>query len=232
MLPQSELLETRATLGSAHLFFGQIVALAKNMGFESCSYKIQMPVPISRPTVLTFNSADVEMSQTYRRTSGYIDDAKLIPLIKDMAQFDWLKKEYALPSSAGEQNQDQHAHREWTHVSRDGASGAVGELTLTRKFHQPGQSYLTAAWLTSFAHVGMSKLLVPEYVPESLVVFTPREKEVLRWTAEGKTAYEIGQILVISENTVLFHLKNVVNKLGASNKMQAAVKATALGMLW
>jgi len=58
-----------------------------------------------------------------------------------------------------------------------------------------------------------------------------REKEVLRWTAEGKTAYEIGQILQVSERTVNFHINNVVNKLGASNKTQAAVKAATLGML-
>ncbi len=87
------------------------------------------------------------------------------------------------------------------------------------------------AWLTQYAHAGMAKLLVPKYVPETLVTMTAREKEVLRWTAEGKTAYEIGQILIVSERTVNFHINNVVAKLGASNKTQAAVKAAALGML-
>jgi len=53
----------------------------------------------------------------------------------------------------------------------------------------------------------------------------------LRWTAEGKTAYEISHILNVSERTVNFHVNNVVDKLGASNKTQAAVKAAILGML-
>ncbi len=86
--------------------------------------------------------------------------------------------------------------------------------------------------LAEMAHAGMAKLVLSKHAPEANAKITVREKEILRWTAAGKTAYEIGQILLISENTVVFHLKNVLIKLKASNKIQAAVKATALGLLW
>ena len=39
--------------------------------------------------------------------------------------------------------------------------------------------------------------------------FSKREKEILKWTAEGKTSAEIAIILSISENTVNFHQKNM-----------------------
>jgi DNA-binding CsgD family transcriptional regulator len=78
----------------------------------------------------------------------------------------------------------------------------------------------------------MSRFILPKLVPETLVIMTAREREVLRWTAEGKTAYEISRILTVSERTVNFHINNVVSKLGASNKTHAAVKAAALGMLF
>ncbi len=39
--------------------------------------------------------------------------------------------------------------------------------------------------------------------------FSKREKEILKWTAEGKTSAEIAMILSISENTVNFHQKNI-----------------------
>jgi DNA-binding CsgD family transcriptional regulator len=78
----------------------------------------------------------------------------------------------------------------------------------------------------------MARLLTPKLAPETQVALTSREKEVLRWTAEGKTSYEISQILDVSERTVNFHVNNAVAKLGTSNKTQAAVKATALGMLY
>ncbi|MGN6666559.1 MAG: transcriptional activator protein SolR, partial [Trinickia sp.] len=60
---------------------------------------------------------------------------------------------------------------------------------------------------------------------------TPRECEVLCWTGEGKTACEIGQILNISERTVNFHVNNVLLKLNATNKVQAVVKAIAMGLI-
>lgn len=39
--------------------------------------------------------------------------------------------------------------------------------------------------------------------------FSKREREILKWTAEGKTSAEIAIILSISENTVNFHQKNM-----------------------
>jgi LuxR family quorum-sensing system transcriptional regulator SolR len=58
-----------------------------------------------------------------------------------------------------------------------------------------------------------------------------REREVLRWAAEGKTAAEIGGILGIAERTVNFHIRNIFEKLGAANKVQAVVKAISGGLI-
>lgn len=60
---------------------------------------------------------------------------------------------------------------------------------------------------------------------------TEREIEVLRWTADGKTSADISAILTISDNTVNFHIKNAVAKLGVANKTAAVVKAALLGYL-
>ena len=60
---------------------------------------------------------------------------------------------------------------------------------------------------------------------------TARELEVLRWTMDGKSAWAVGEILSVSENTVNFHLRNVFKKLGSSSKHQAVLKAMALGLL-
>ena len=50
---------------------------------------------------------------------------------------------------------------------------------------------------------------------------TEREREVLAWAAEGKTAWEIGCILNLSQRTVEWHMRQVCKKLGASNRLQA-----------
>jgi DNA-binding CsgD family transcriptional regulator len=121
------------------------------------------------------------------------------------------------------------------HPSRD-ASGAVGLLTLARGATMLTEAELAAeraavSWLTQFAHSAMSQLIAPRLAPETQVMLTAREKEVLRWTAEGKTSYEIALILAVAERTVNFHINNIMSKLGTSNKTQAAVKAVALGLL-
>lgn len=59
-----------------------------------------------------------------------------------------------------------------------------------------------------------------------------REKECISWVAKGKSSWDIGAILGISENTVNFHIKKVNSKLRASNRTVAAVKATVLGIIY
>jgi DNA-binding NarL/FixJ family response regulator len=60
---------------------------------------------------------------------------------------------------------------------------------------------------------------------------TPREYEVLRLLAEGKTNGEIAYDLSISLSTVKFHIEHIIAKLGTSDRTQAAVRAIELGLL-
>ena len=60
---------------------------------------------------------------------------------------------------------------------------------------------------------------------------TARELEALRWTLDSKTAWAVGMIMNISERTVVFHLQNAMRKLDCTDKMQAALKASRLGLL-
>ena len=54
---------------------------------------------------------------------------------------------------------------------------------------------------------------------------TSREKEILWWIREGKSAGEISSILYVSRNTVKFHMKNIYVKLCANSRYQALVVA-------
>jgi LuxR family quorum-sensing system transcriptional regulator CciR len=63
------------------------------------------------------------------------------------------------------------------------------------------------------------------------VQLTPRELECLRWSARGKTSWDIGVILGISESTAAFHLANAMKKLGAASRTVAVVKALRLHLI-
>ncbi|MGD0024207.1 MAG: LuxR family transcriptional regulator [Xanthobacteraceae bacterium] len=54
---------------------------------------------------------------------------------------------------------------------------------------------------------------------------TIREREVLTWAAQGKSAWEIGEILGIAKRTVDEHAQTACRKLNAVNRTQAVVAA-------
>ncbi|HSK41898.1 MAG TPA: helix-turn-helix transcriptional regulator [Arenibaculum sp.] len=60
---------------------------------------------------------------------------------------------------------------------------------------------------------------------------TNREIEVLKWASYGKTSREISEILIISVNTVNFHVKNAMMKLETANKTATVARASMLGLL-
>jgi DNA-binding NarL/FixJ family response regulator len=57
------------------------------------------------------------------------------------------------------------------------------------------------------------------------VTLNDREVEVLTWVARGKTSAEIAKILGLTKRTVDFHIDNAREKLGASTRTEAAIKA-------
>jgi len=76
------------------------------------------------------------------------------------------------------------------------------------------------------------RLLVPESVEvQYLPRLTDREIDILKWTAEGKSAWAVGQILNISEHNVKYHIKRILLKLAVGSKHQAAAKAKSLGLI-
>lgn len=75
------------------------------------------------------------------------------------------------------------------------------------------------------------RILTPAMALPSTPPLTPRELETLRWTMEGKTAWEVGNLLGISERTAALHVNNATHKLDCVNKHQAVLKALRLGLI-
>ena len=60
---------------------------------------------------------------------------------------------------------------------------------------------------------------------------TPREQEVLKLVAEGRTNKEIGRALSIAEDTAKKHVQSIIAKLGASDRTHATLKAARAGLI-
>ncbi|HZW14432.1 MAG TPA: autoinducer binding domain-containing protein [Noviherbaspirillum sp.] len=233
---RQECFDALLNIESEQELFAEAARIAKNMGFEYCAYGIQMPVPVSRPNVALFNNYSEEWRQCYGARGYLAVDPTVRHALKSSLPLVWSDQLFADAPDFWEDARSHGLEVGWAQASRD-ANGAVGLLTLARSAETFTEAELAInqaklSWLVQYVHAAMTRLLTPKLAPESRVVLTAREKEVLRWTAEGKTAYEISQILSVAERTVNFHINNIVGKLGTSNKTQAAVKAAALGLLF
>ena len=63
------------------------------------------------------------------------------------------------------------------------------------------------------------------------VQITSQEMRVLRQLGEGKSNRDIGETLSISEATVKIHVSHLLEKLGASSRTDAVVKAVERGLI-
>ena len=67
--------------------------------------------------------------------------------------------------------------------------------------------------------------------PATTETLTPRETEILALVAEGRTNGEIGKQLFISAKTVSVHVSNILGKLDAASRTEAAAIARRTGLL-
>ncbi|MQA15363.1 MAG: response regulator [Pseudonocardiaceae bacterium] len=78
------------------------------------------------------------------------------------------------------------------------------------------------------------RVLPATTAPESALArtgLTPREYEVLRLAAQGRTNPEIAETIGLARNTVKTYLQTALHKLGARNRVEAISKASEAGLL-
>lgn len=85
--------------------------------------------------------------------------------------------------------------------------------------------------ITSQFHVAYTSLALPELSAGQVARLTRREAEILTWAAAGKSNPVIGEILGISDYCVDYHMRNVLAKLKAENRVMAVVKALRLRLI-
>jgi len=111
-----------------------------------------------------------------------------------------------------------------------GVRGVVGVCTYfaLSNFEKKQQAKLHTLMQILAPHYHLAYLRSTSQLAEqesqlSTFALTPREEEIMRWVADGKTNWEISVILHMSLNTVKTHLKNIYQKLGGVENRWCAV---------
>lgn len=230
---QLRLVETARTTDQA---FETVLEQANRLGFPYCSFGMKGPVPFSAPRVSWCSNYPMEWQVMYE-AKGYL---RLDPTVQHAITSDdpviWSDAVFA---ACPELRADAASFglRHGVAVPRRDATGMVSLLSFVR-----GDPELTVEefsvkrerlhWLSVLCHEGMLKVWGALLRDDQTIELSQRERDVLRWSCDGKTATDIAQIMSISEATVNFHTRNSCEKLGASNRTAAAVRAALMGLLW
>jgi DNA-binding CsgD family transcriptional regulator len=215
--------------------FARIELAALALGFEHCAYGFKAPLPLNNPKIALLNNYPNAWRERYSR-AGYIQiDPTVLHGRRSQSPLIWSDSVFAAARPLWEEAQSFGLRVGWAQSSLD-SLGVGGMLTLSRSCDpltskELEQNEQKMRWLVHVAHMALARVFKAKLPEKSIHSLSGRELEVLRWTADGKSAQDIADILTLSINTVNFHVKNAVAKLSAANKTAAVVRAAILGYL-
>ncbi len=213
----------------------ELASIVGQLGFEYCSYVLRVPFPIASPKVTWSSTYPAKWLEHYF-SHHYLETD---PLIKRAAR-EFIPVVWASSESDGEPAfwEEARAHgvqHGWA-LATHGKFMVTGMLSLARSHDKVSALELSdiepkLVWLAHATHGFISAIETKDMASALDCRLTDRELEILRWSAGGKTADEIGTILNISARTVTFHITSTLAKLNATNKTQAVTKAFLLNIL-
>ncbi len=111
-------------------------------------------------------------------------------------------------------------------------NSSLEELVRAVRSLSQGGAYFSSSMFTKvlqeFTHLARRRDLQEV---KGIDALTEREKDVLKLVARGATNRDIAEELVITENTVKVHLRNILDKLQLRNRQQAAAYAVQEGLI-
>ena len=206
--------------------------IVKPIGFDYAGFRSELPLPMSKKRSLIINTVEDDVSS--KAESGYYDETPLMKhCSRSIEPFFWTgrkdDKVYLQIPEMAEEYQSSGRYGGW-------AQSFVESKFLFNIFWLDSSSIIEQRYIDEINFkmqwISTSVLIrMGQVKTKSKIKLNRREKEILKWSGDGKTADQIGQILNLSHSTVNFHIRNAMFKLSTPNKTSAIVKAIYLGLL-
>ena len=219
-------------------FRSEIVRFSRQLGFETVSAITVIDHPLANPEFYAVDNAPMAFRDTIDSSSL----ARIDPVMqhcKNQSQpIIWNQDTYT-KRGLGElwEEQASYGYRTGVCLALHMPEGRHFVLGVDREQPMPKDPVEVTRIVADLqlfavhAQDAALRILVPPDSQPERPALTPRELECLRWTMEGKTAWETGEVLGISERTAVLHLNNAMHKLGCVSKHQAVLKALRLGLI-
>jgi DNA-binding CsgD family transcriptional regulator len=219
-------------------FRDEVVRFSRKLGFNTVSAMAVMDVAVGRSEFVRIDNAP----EGYAAGMNDVSAMRCDPVMQHCRRHTWpivWDQQTYTSKGLGElwEQQASFGYRTGIAMALHLPEGRHFALGVERDQPLPtdgGELTRLVADLQLFAvHAQDAALRVMSPAPnnEHRPALTPRELEALRWTMAGKTAWEVGAILGISERTAVLHVTNAMKKLDCSSKHQAVLKALRLGLI-
>lgn len=207
--------------------------IIKPIGFDFCNFRSLLPLPMTRPNLITYSTTEDKIYKKEQK-GDYLETPMSRHCARSMTPFTWEgTTEDVVFKAIPEMCEEYYSlgHRGgW-------AQSLVERKNMYSVFFVDSSDSLTSDYFDSvnlkmqwIATAVLSRMNQVKEFPN--IILSRREKEILCWTGDGKTADQIAEILNISASTVNFHLHNTMKKLDAPNKIAAVVKAMFFRLLF
>ena len=219
-------------------FLGQVVRFAKRLGFDTVTATTIIDHFLGEPEFISVDNAPTNYRDMYEDLSRGRQDPVMQHCKRQSVPIIWNRETYVGAGLADKwDEQARFGYHTGVAMALHLPEGRHFFLGVDRDQSLPNdRSELTriVADLQLFAvhaQEAALRIMMPVADDAGTPSLTPREVESLRWTMDGKTAWEVGNILGISERTAVLHVNNAMHKLGCINKHQAVLKALRLGLI-
>jgi LuxR family quorum sensing-dependent transcriptional regulator len=215
-----------------HERFGDVVRRFGVKYFSSVG--IAVPGNDLRPR-FSFGEVDYGWSDRYFQNAYYRFDPVIQMLFETAKPFAWREAAERFKSAQGDRLQSEVAEvtgaREGLVIPVHDWFGETSAVILSGPTFDPSPEVRPILHLVSvyFSSVGRDLKLEPE--PDGVCPLTERQRECLRWVMDGKSDWEIGEILTISERTAHNHIEAAKRLLEVGTRTQAVVQAWRRGWL-
>jgi DNA-binding CsgD family transcriptional regulator len=216
----------------------EIVRFTRRLEFETVSATAVIDHVVGDPEFITVDNTPAAYLESFKDTHAGKRDPVMQHCKRKSVPLIWGQSTYV----------DAGLADKWEHQARFGyRHGIALALHLPESKHfvmgvdrdqampsDPAELTRIVAALQLFAvhaQEAALRILAPAAPEQEKPLLTPRELETLRWTMEGKTAWEVAHVLGISERTAVLHANNAMHKLQCINKHQAVLKALRLGLI-
>ncbi|AZE57591.1 Transcriptional activator protein SolR [Pseudomonas synxantha] len=214
--------------------FEMVLNHTYELGFQYCSFTMgcQSNSPQAKPVQI--NNYPNEWSKFYQQAHYFEVDPIVAHCKRCVLPIVWEEKAFETTPELWSMAQSYGVHLAWTQPVHD-FQGVYSMLTLGRSTGEisPQELYEKAGqalWLCHALHAVVAQKYTVNSDVHSPSKLTPRETEILKWSAMGKTASDIATILCLSERTVGFHISSTFKKLGVHNKITAILTASKAGL--